>query len=144
MRFIGLDLDWSRRHLTGAVALEGDGTAFWLVYCDSLREDAELVEFVRATAASGSAPIAIGAPLIVPNAEGSRPVDREITDALAATVRAAILHSAIDRAVVCAAKKPSLLSPGKVLYRTPWCRDAKTYAPCSKSILIRRRVPSFG
>lgn len=38
-----------------------------------------MLAFVRDTAGTGPALVAIDAPLIVPNAEGSRPVDRQIT-----------------------------------------------------------------
>jgi len=79
VRFIGLDLAWSRRNRTGAVALEEDGTALPQACREDLREDAQIVQFVRTWAGDGPALVAIDAPLIVPNAEGSRPVDREIT-----------------------------------------------------------------
>jgi predicted RNase H-like nuclease len=80
MRFIGLDLAWSSRNNSAAVALEAeDGRANWIAHCERLGHDEEVVAFVREAAGDGSALVAIDAPLIVPNEEGARPVDREIT-----------------------------------------------------------------
>jgi len=79
-RFIGLDLAWSPRNNSAGVALEAAGnTARWIAHRERLGDDAEVLAFVRENAGSGAALVAIDAPLIVPNAEGSRPVDRQIT-----------------------------------------------------------------
>lgn len=79
-RFIGLDLAWSPRNNTAAVALEADDDhAHWIVHCERLGDDEEVVAFVREAAGDSPALVAIDAPLIVPNEEGARPVDREIT-----------------------------------------------------------------
>ena len=80
MRFIGLDLAWSPCNNSGGVAIEDSaGHAHWIASPERLGNDAEVFAFVRDTAGTGPALVAIDAPLIVPNAEGSRPVDRQIT-----------------------------------------------------------------
>lgn len=80
MRFIGLDLAWSPRNNSAAVALESnDDHAAWIAYRDQLGNNAEVLAFLHESAGNGPALIAIDAPLIVPNAEGARPVDRQIT-----------------------------------------------------------------
>jgi predicted RNase H-like nuclease len=79
-RFIGLDLAWSPRNNSAAVALEADGpVSRWVAHAERLRDNAEVLEFVSEAAGSGVALVAIDAPLIVPNEEGARPVDRQIT-----------------------------------------------------------------
>jgi predicted RNase H-like nuclease len=68
------------RNNSAAVALEADdGRANWVAHCERLGHDEEVVAFVQEAAGDGSALVAIDAPLIVPNEEGARPVDREIT-----------------------------------------------------------------
>lgn len=80
MRFVGLDLAWSPRNRSGGVAIEDEGgRARWLDSCERLGDDEEVLAFVRRMLDGGQGLVAIDAPLIVPNAEGSRPVDREIT-----------------------------------------------------------------
>jgi predicted RNase H-like nuclease len=79
-RFIGLDLAWSPRNNSAGVALEAyNGHAYWIAHCERLGRDEDVVAFVQKAARDGPALVAIDAPLIVPNEEGARPVDREIT-----------------------------------------------------------------
>lgn len=81
MRFIGLDLAWSSRNGTGAAAIEGDERAGRLVLSALLRDDDEIVGFVREQAGAGpDAPaiVAVDAPLCVPNEDGRRPAEAEI------------------------------------------------------------------
>jgi predicted RNase H-like nuclease len=79
-RFIGLDLAWSPRNNSAAVALEaGNHLARWIAHRELLGDNAEVLAFIQEAAGSGPALIAIDAPLIVPNEEGARPVDRQIT-----------------------------------------------------------------
>nr|MBC7244221.1 DUF429 domain-containing protein [Chloroflexota bacterium] len=79
-RFIGLDLAWSPRNNSAAVALEAeDDCAWWVAYREQLGNNAEVLAFLHEIADSGPALIAIDAPLIVPNEKGARPVDRQIT-----------------------------------------------------------------
>jgi len=80
MRFIGIDLAWSARNTCAAVALAWNGkTAYWLSWSERLRHDAEIIAFVKQAAGSQQALVALDAPLIVPNKDGMRPVDKEIT-----------------------------------------------------------------
>jgi predicted RNase H-like nuclease len=79
-RFIGLDLAWSARNNSAAVALEADtAPARWVGHCERLGADAQVTAFIREAVGAGPALLAIDAPLIVPNQEGARPVDRQIT-----------------------------------------------------------------
>jgi len=90
-RFIGLDLAWSPRNNSAGVALEAEGScdsvppaigrgrAHWIAHCERLGDDDAVLPFVSEAAGSGPALVAIDAPLIVPNQEGARPVDRQIT-----------------------------------------------------------------
>ena len=80
MRFIGLDLAWSPRNNSAGVALEAVADhAHWVAHCERLSDNAAVLAFVKRVAGEGPALVAIDAPLIVPNAEGARPVDRQIT-----------------------------------------------------------------
>ncbi len=79
-RFIGLDLAWSPRNNSAAVVLEAQNdSARWIAHCERLGDNEEVLAFVRKAAGRGPALVAIDAPLIVPNEEGARPVDRQIT-----------------------------------------------------------------
>lgn len=79
-RFIGLDLAWSPRNNSAGVALEAEReAAHWTGYRECLGDNADVLAFIREAAHDGPALVAIDAPLIVPNDEGARPVDRQIT-----------------------------------------------------------------
>lgn len=79
-RFIGLDLAWSPRNKSAAVVLKAnDPVATWCSHAERLGDDSEVLAFLREAAGAGPALIAIDAPLIVPNVEAARPVDRHIT-----------------------------------------------------------------
>jgi len=79
-RFIGLDLAWSPRNTSAAVVLEArEHKVHWIDHRERLGDDGEVLSFLCNSAQSGPALIAIDAPLIVPNEQGARPVDREIT-----------------------------------------------------------------
>ena len=81
MRFIGLDLAWSSRNGTGAATIEGDERAGRLVASALLRDDDEIVEFVREQAgadAGSPAIVAVDAPLWVPNHDRCRPAETAI------------------------------------------------------------------
>jgi predicted RNase H-like nuclease len=78
--FLGLDLAWSPRNNSAAEALEAeDAQARWVGHSERLGGDARVLSFIGEAAGSGPAPVVMDAPLIVPNEEGSRPVDRVIT-----------------------------------------------------------------
>ncbi len=79
-RFIGLDLAWSPRNNSAAAVLEADdAVATWHNHAERLGDDLEVLCFLLEAAGGGPALIAMDAPLVVPNAEGARPVDRHIT-----------------------------------------------------------------
>jgi predicted RNase H-like nuclease len=79
-RFVGVDLAWSPRNTSAAVVLEAEGErAQWIAHCERLGDNEEMLAFIREAGGSGPALIAIDAPLIVPNEEGARLVDRQIT-----------------------------------------------------------------
>ncbi len=80
MRCIGIDLAWSPRNPSGGFALEVEGgVAHQVGWRAGLTSDEEVVAFVAAMSGHGSALVAIDAPLAVPNQEGARPCDREVT-----------------------------------------------------------------
>jgi len=75
---IGVDLAWSPRNPTAAVALRWAGDRWELAaWAEALGSDAEILAFV-APYREGPCIIGIDAPLIVPNETGSRPCDRRI------------------------------------------------------------------
>jgi predicted RNase H-like nuclease len=62
------------------VVLEAQrSSAGWIDHREQLGSDHQVLSFLRNSARNGPALVAIDAPLIVPNEEGARPVDREIT-----------------------------------------------------------------
>lgn len=83
MRFIGLDLAWSARNPTGAVVVQGDAHAGELIITQLLGSDDEVIAFVNQQAGDGPALVTIDAPLYVPNEQGRRPAEAEISKAFA-------------------------------------------------------------
>jgi predicted RNase H-like nuclease len=83
MRFIGLDLAWSARNLTGAAVIDGDATAGRLLATTLLDDDEAIVAFVAQYAGDAPALVTIDAPLVVPNATGRRPAEAAIARAFA-------------------------------------------------------------
>lgn len=77
--FIGLDLAWSSRNITGGAALVGDARGGVLRETVLLRGNDEIVAFVLRHAGDGPTVVAVDAPLRVPNETGRRPAE----DALA-------------------------------------------------------------
>jgi predicted RNase H-like nuclease len=77
--YIGLDLAWSERNLTGAAVLRGGPEAATLLAAPTLlRSLDEIVAYVQAYAGSGPAIVAVDAPLWVPNAAGQRRAEAEL------------------------------------------------------------------
>lgn len=74
--YIGLDLAWSERNLSGAAALAGSPAGAALAGPAALlgRLD-EVIDFVARAAGDGPAVVAVDAPLLVPNATGRRPAE---------------------------------------------------------------------
>ncbi len=79
MKFVGLDLAWSTRNLSGAVVLGWDGRGAWVEAEAWLGPDEEIVAFVEQRVGPSPALVAVDAPLVVPNVQGSRPCDRELS-----------------------------------------------------------------
>lgn len=78
MRILGLDLAWGDRNPDGVALLEVDGTSARLVDSRRVEGDEALLRWVdHAAPASQPALLLIDAPVVCPNATGSRPVDRE-------------------------------------------------------------------
>ncbi|GEK22950.1 DUF429 domain-containing protein [Cellulomonas xylanilytica] len=73
--YLGIDLAWAARAKTGMAALDADGR---LVASTSVVTDDEIAAFV-ATHTSGTVVAAIDAPLIVPNATGSRMAEQLVS-----------------------------------------------------------------
>jgi predicted RNase H-like nuclease len=83
MKFIGLDLAWSPRNLTGGAVIAGDEHGGRLVDSALLSDDAALVAYVEQHAGDGPAIVAVDAPLHVPNETGRRPGEAELGKAFA-------------------------------------------------------------
>ena len=83
MRFVGLDLAWSSRNPSGVVVLAPGEDGAWIPthWSAELKEDQELVDFIREAVGMEPALVAIDAPLVVPNETGIRPCDRELSQA---------------------------------------------------------------
>jgi predicted RNase H-like nuclease len=76
--FIGIDLAWSPRNVTGGAVIVGDGAGGAFVGSALLRADHEIIEYVEQHAGDGPAIVAVDAPLWVPNETGRRPAEAEI------------------------------------------------------------------
>jgi len=83
MRFVGLDLAWSSRNPSGVVVLASGEEGVWIPthWSAGLKDDQELLGFIREAVGMEPALIAIDAPLIVLNETGTRPCDRELSQA---------------------------------------------------------------
>lgn len=74
--YIGLDLAWSARNLSGAACLVGDPAGATLVAPPALLgELTAIVAYVAQQVGSGPAIVAVDAPLLVPNVSGRRPAE---------------------------------------------------------------------
>src|SRR5437868_246951 len=81
--FIGIDLAWSPRNLTGAAVLRGDAGGADLIDHGLLGDDAAISAYIAQHAGEGPAIVAVDAPLWVPNETGRRPGEAEIGRAFA-------------------------------------------------------------
>lgn len=79
MFFVGIDLAWSEKNLSGVAVLEGNEESSELLHLDLLGSDDDILNFVRDKVGEDPALIAIDAPLIVPNETGRRPADGKIS-----------------------------------------------------------------
>ncbi|SRR5258706_1211097 len=77
--FIGIDLAWSTKNLSGFAVLQWDGKSARLVEEPiTLKEDHEIVEHINRIAGSDSVVIAVDAPLVVRNENGYRSCEKEL------------------------------------------------------------------
>jgi predicted RNase H-like nuclease len=77
--FIGLDLAWSSRNRTGAAVIRAGRL---VASCGGLQSDESILAFVAEhLPAQAAAVVAVDAPLCVPNAEGRRRCDGEVSKA---------------------------------------------------------------
>ncbi|MCR4391812.1 MAG: DUF429 domain-containing protein [Candidatus Acetothermia bacterium] len=82
MRFVGVDLAWSYRNPSAAVALAWqEGIASPLAWEPALESDDQLLAFIGRVAEDGPALVAVDAPLVVPNETGARPCDLAVSRA---------------------------------------------------------------
>lgn len=80
--YIGLDLAWSPRNLSGAAALRGGPAGAALVEPPALLGDLESIgAYVARLCGEGPAIVAVDAPLLVPNHEGRRPAEAQLAAA---------------------------------------------------------------
>jgi predicted RNase H-like nuclease len=75
MKFIGIDLAWSRKKRSGCAYLEGDSKGLTLRAVCQVQSDEEIVQFVHTSAGCDPAIVSIDAPLVVPNVTGMRRAD---------------------------------------------------------------------
>ncbi len=75
LTFIGLDLAWSPRNITGRTVFTGDTTGGTLTDVALRHDDAAIVHYVELHAGDGPAIMAVDAPLQVPNTTGQRPAE---------------------------------------------------------------------
>lgn len=81
-RYIGVDLAWSARNRSGAAVLAGGPEGAALAEPPALLGGLEeIVGYIERHAGDGPAIVAVDAPLWVPNAEGRRPAEAELTAA---------------------------------------------------------------
>ncbi len=80
MKFVGIDLAWSEANPSAAVLLRWEGGAGVAeAWHDRLGDNQEILKFAREKVGGDPALIAVDAPLLVPNKEGLRPCDRELS-----------------------------------------------------------------
>ncbi|MFV9505095.1 MAG: DUF429 domain-containing protein [Oscillochloridaceae bacterium umkhey_bin13] len=80
--YIGLDLAWSGRNLSGAATLQGDQYGAQMCAAPVLLRDLDaIVAYVDQQAGRDDAIVAVDAPLRVPNQTGQRPADAALSAA---------------------------------------------------------------
>lgn len=78
--YLGLDLAWSGRNLSGAATLRGTPHGAQLVATPVLLRDLDaIVAYVEQQVGAGDAIVAVDAPLRVPNQTGQRPADAALS-----------------------------------------------------------------
>lgn len=77
--YIGIDLAWTTRNLSGAATLVGNPYTAALATPPQLLGSLDaIVNYVVAAAGAGDAIVAVDAPLVVPNETGRRPAEAEL------------------------------------------------------------------
>ena len=76
-RFVGVDLGWYGKP-SGLASLGLRGTELHLRQIARLANVDEILGWIQAEARSGSAVVAVDAPLVIRNQSGIRPVEREL------------------------------------------------------------------
>lgn len=77
MYFVGVDLAWSDNNQTGVAIIRGDE----LVMVGTVKTDQEIVRAITGIVGRKPCMVAIDAPLVVPNDEGSRAAEKAINKA---------------------------------------------------------------
>src|SRR5262245_20051812 len=80
MRFIGVDLGWYGKP-TGLAALEFAGECLRITALDRVTGGPAILDWIGHVVGAGPAMIAIDAPTVIPNPQGSRPAERQVTSA---------------------------------------------------------------
>jgi predicted RNase H-like nuclease len=75
-RILGIDLAWGERKPDGVCALEVSALQARVLDLGLTQGDEALLEWVAHQMGEGASLLAVDAPLVCPNAQGSRPVDR--------------------------------------------------------------------
>ncbi len=89
MVFIGIDLAWSPRNLSGVAVIDGDTTGGKFIDNKLIKDDSQIIEYIKDQAAERPALVLIDAPLRVPNDSGRRPAEAELGKAFRAYEAAA-------------------------------------------------------
>lgn len=80
MFFVGIDLAWSEKNLSGVAVFEGNKETIQFRCANILHADSDILDFIKGSVGEKPALIAIDAPLIVPNESGRRIVDAQVCD----------------------------------------------------------------
>jgi predicted RNase H-like nuclease len=75
--FIGVDLGWYGKP-SGLASIAWDGSALSLRRIARLRENVDILDWIANEAGTGSAVVAVDAPLVIRNRGGIRPAEREL------------------------------------------------------------------
>lgn len=78
MTFIGVDLAWSPRNLSGVAVIQGGIQGGTVIHQECLSTNQEILSYIQDHAQDNPAIVAIDAPLTVPNQTGSRPGEKEL------------------------------------------------------------------
>lgn len=78
MFFVGIDLAWSEKNLSGVAVFEGNRETAKLLRSKVLLSDSDILDFIRETVREKPTFIAIDAPLVVPNENGRRHADSQV------------------------------------------------------------------